>query len=182
MAGQQEDVDMRALIIYESMYGNTRAIAESIGEGIRLQAEVAVKPVGEVTREDADRADLLIVGGPTHGHGMASSSSRQSAAVRPGGQHVEEGAMGPGIREWLDGLDAGNGKAAVAFDTRIKAPAFLTGRASTGIAKGLQRHGFALVTEPESFLVTVGSKLADGELDRAREWGQELVGELVAVG
>ena len=64
--------------------------------------------------------------------------------------------------------------AAAAFDTRIDAPAALTGRASKGIAKRLRRCGFSLVVEPESFLVDKHNRLVDGEEERARAWGAAL--------
>ena len=53
-------------------------------------------------------------------------------------------------------------------------PAVFTGRASKGIGKRLRGHGFALVAEPESFLVSKRNELEPGEEDRAREWGRHL--------
>jgi Flavodoxin domain len=177
---------MRTLIVYESMYGNTRRIAEAITEGLTPGSEVDLLPVGQATPQDVAWADLVVVGAPTHIHGMSSATSRRSAAdniVKPGSNlHLEPEAEALGIRDWLDSLPKGSGKAAVAFDTRIKAPSIITGRASVGIAKALRGRGFELVTEPESFLVTSHNELIDGELERAREWAESLVGGLVAVG
>ena len=177
---------MRALIVYESMFGNTREIAAAIADGLRTHTEVELVPVSKATPELVAWAELLVVGAPTHAHGMSSTSSRHSAAERteePGGSlHLEPQAEAVGIREWLAELPAGNGKLAIAFDTRIKAPAILTGRASSGIAKALHNHGFEVSTEPESFLVTSQNGLVPGELDRARDWGASLIGGLVAVG
>jgi len=177
---------MRTLIVYESMFGNTRRVAEVIGEALRRQSEVDIVAVGHASAPMVAAADLVIVGAPTHIHGMPSANSRKSAAenvVKPGsGLHLEPEAEAAGVREWLASLPKNTGKAAAAFDTRIKAPALVTGRASSGIAKALRGHGFELVTEPESFLVTTGTALVDGELNRAREWAEGLVGGLVAVG
>ena len=177
---------MRALIVYESMYGNTRAIAQAIADGLKPRAEVELVPVGQATPQLVASADVVVVGAPTHIHGMSSTSSRRSAGeatVKPGNTlRLEPEAEAIGVREWLAALPLGKGKAAVAFDTRIKAPAIITGRASSGIAKALHNHGFTLATQPESFLVTTQNVLVDGELERAREWGAGLVGGLVAVG
>ena len=64
---------------------------------------------------------------------------------------------------------------AAAFDTRIDKPPALTGVAARGIAKRLGRRGWKLVAEPESFFVEDSEgPLADGELERAREWGKAL--------
>ena len=86
--------------------------------------------------------------------------------------------MGDGLREWLDRL-GGDGHAAAAFDTRMAAPAALTGAASKGIAKGLTGRGFHLAVERESFLVTKHNELVDGELERATAWGTTLATSLV---
>ncbi len=92
---------------------------------------------------------------------------------------LEPSAQGPGIREWLEGLGAVDGKRAAAFDTRAPGPALLTGRASTGIAKQLREHGFTLVADPESFIIDTHQRLRDGEEERAATWASSLVPELV---
>ena len=66
---------MRALVIYESMYGNTRAVAEAIAEGIRPVHDVVVVPAGRAGPQVVDGATLLVVGGPTHAHGMTRRRS-----------------------------------------------------------------------------------------------------------
>lgn len=176
---------MRTLIVYESMFGNTRHVAEAIAAALKPRSEIEIVPVGKATPQLVAWADLVIVGAPTHVHGMSSTNSRHSAAdrvVQPGNTlQLEPEAEATGIREWLATLPKGTGKAAVAFDTRIKAPSIITGRASTSIAKALHAHGFKLAIEPESFLVTSQSGLVEGELDRAREWAEGLVGGLVPV-
>ena len=80
-------------------------------------------------------ADLVVVGGPTHAHGMSRAATRKAAveaANKPvSGLKVEPGALGPGLREWLGALDRHQVKAA-AFDTRMHGPAALTGRCVEG--------------------------------------------------
>ena len=69
-----------------------------------------------------------------------------------------------------------------AFDTRLKAPAALTGRASKGIAKRLRAHGSTLVAEPMSFLVTKENRLVDDEATHARGWGAQVAAAAAARG
>lgn len=171
---------MRAVVVYESMYGNTRVVAEAIGEGLRSACDVAVIPVGRAA-EAVEGAELLVVGGPTHAHGMTRPRSREAAveaARKPESPIVaEDGADGTGVREWLASLGHVNVMAA-AFDTRMTGPPAFTGRASKGISRELGRHGGHLVASPESFLVTKENALLAGEEARAREWGARLAAEL----
>jgi len=168
---------MRALIVYESIFGSTRQVAEAVAEGLGEATGVQVVGVAHA-QTMLDDFDLVIVGGPTQAWGMSWPSTRRGAPLRvdkPGsGLELEPGAdTGPGVREWLASIGHARAKAA-AFDTRIKSPVLLTGRASKGIARQLSRHGLTVVASPESFLVDKGSHLVLGELDRARTWGASL--------
>ena len=165
---------MKALVIYESMYGNTHAVAEAIGRGLARRGDVSVLPVAEAGDEALAGADLVVVGGPTHAHGMSRPSSRRAAVDQARDLTVDPSARGVGLREWFDGLGVGHGRAA-AFDTRAAvAPAFVTGQASKGIAKRLRQHGWEVVRAPESFLVDKENHLEPGEDRRAEEWGARL--------
>ena len=91
---------MRAVVVYESMFGNTHAIADAIGRGIGQGLEpvdnVVVVPVVEAGREPLGDADLLVVGGPTHFHGMSSTRTRKWAASitkKPKNDLVLDGAL-----------------------------------------------------------------------------------------
>ena len=171
---------MRALVVYESMYGNTHAVAEGIARGMRGGGEAQAVPVAEATPEAVSAADLLVVGGPTHMHGMSTERSRRvaiEAAQQPDAVLEEDpDAEGPGLREWFDALTLPSGIRAAAFDTRLHGPAVVTGRASRGIAKRLERHGATLAAPPESFLVGKDSQLDADEADRAEAWGATLAG------
>jgi Flavodoxin len=168
---------MRAVVVYESMYGNTHIVASNIADGLRASHEVTMVPVAEATGELVGAADLLVVGGPTHLHGLSSPSSRQKArqaAAKPdSGLSLDPGAGGPALRDWLGGL-AERPALAAAFDTRLDGAPFFTGQASHGIGKLLKRHGFHLIVAPESFLVSKENTLLDGEASRARRWGETL--------
>lgn len=166
------------------MYGNTHLIADAIAKGLGPDSETVVVPVSEARPELLGQADLVVVGGPTHAHGMSRAGTRQSAAQaadKPGSRlTLDPGAEGPGLRDWFDGLGRVNGTAA-AFDTRLGGPAILTGQASKGIARLLRQHGLTLAAGPESFLVTKDNRLRPGEENRARAWGQQLASRAVAV-
>lgn len=168
---------MRALVVYESMYGNTHRIADAIGEGLRESFDTEVVSVHDATPAIVVGADLVVVGGPTHTHGMSHDSTREAAvtkAAEPGSElHLDPDAVGDGVREWLESLGPMEGRAA-AFDTRVDMPTLLTGQASKGIAKQLRRHGFDVVVDPQSFLVTKDTHLEPDEQLHARRWGQEL--------
>lgn len=173
---------MRAVVVYESMYGNTHAVANAIAEGLRPTFDVVVAPVGEADQGKVSSADLLVVGGPTHVHGLSTAMSRKAAAdtaAKPEDEHeLDPDAEGPGLRDWFDNLLPGSRHRAAAFDTRMDASPVLTGRASKGVARRLRKHDFELVVEPESFLVDKHDHLLDGEAERARSWGQQLAAQL----
>jgi Flavodoxin len=168
---------MRAVVAYESMYGNTRRVAEAIADGLQLTCSVAVVPVSRLDRELIDAAELLVIGGPTHVRGLSRPNTRKAAveaAGKPGSTlRVEPDAQAPGLREWLGSLGHLDIQAAV-FDTRMNIPAFLSGRASRGLAKALRRRGLTMLAKSKSFLVTKDNRLCPGEEDRARTWGQQL--------
>jgi len=168
---------MRALVVYESMYGNTHVVASNIADGLRATHDVTLVPVAGATRELVAAADLLVVGGPTHMHGMSNRASRrmaaEAAAKKDSGLSMDPGAGGPGLRDWLDGLGEAHVLAA-AFDTRVNGVPVFTGRASPAIARLLRRHGYRLVAAPESFLIGKHTTVVDGEPSRARSWGTAL--------
>jgi len=106
---------MRATVVCESAFGNTRKIAEAIAEA--LDAELLSV---EDSLPDLDALDLLVVGAPTHVHGLPSERSRK-AAVDQGGTGVDPTR---GIRDWLTELPRANGQLVAAFDTRFEKPAW----------------------------------------------------------
>jgi hypothetical protein len=178
---------MRAVVIFESMYGNTHEIADTIGAGLRTAGvQVSIVPVAAASSAVLTAADLVVVGGPTHAHGMTRPSTREGAAEaarKPGsGLILEADALGAGLRDWLDSLGHYYQVRAAAFDTRIAGPSLLTGRASRGIARALRHHGFEVLAEPESFMVSRDNHIVPGERERARQWGADLAAAMAAAG
>jgi Flavodoxin domain len=172
-------------VVYESMYGNTHLIADAIASGLDLSDGVEVLPVARADQSILELADLVVVGGPTHVHGMSRASTRTSAleaARKPGSTlQADPDAADVGLRDWFESLGDISGRAA-AFDTRVSAPIALTGHAAKGIAKLLRHRGMDVVAEPESFLVDKQNRLLPGEEERARAWGEHLATQLFTVG
>jgi hypothetical protein len=170
---------MKSLVICESMYGNTRTIADAIADGmIAKGVQAQVCDVGSAPTGLGDVA-LLIVGAPTHAHGMSRAGTRENAVanavagVKP---------SNTGVREWLSALVPGTaGQLCATFDTRFDKPTWITGSAAKGAARQLRRAGATLVEPPMSFYVsgTTGPIIA-GEVERARHWGEALATKITA--
>ncbi|WP_083880651.1 flavodoxin family protein [Nocardia araoensis] len=162
---------MRARIVYESMFGNTAAVAEAIAEGLREHADVEVLHVAAAAEVPAPKVQLLVVGGPTHTFGLSRRRSRRDAAKR-----TDAPIADIGVREWLEAaLPVARGHAAVAFGTKPAGQSWLPGSAARGIGRRLRRLGYALADDPMDFLLedTTGP-LGPGELERARAWAERI--------
>jgi Flavodoxin len=200
---------VKVTVVYESMFGNTRNVAEAISDGVREaypDAHVECVAVGRASAELIYSTDLLIVGGPTHLRRMTTDSSRnrhisrQKKAQANGGppRELEPDAEGPSLREWFYPLWPDKGwRHAAAFDTRVGSVLVPPGGACYGIARKLRGHGYELVTNPpiwargprDDVLVTnregfilddAYGPLRAGEVERAKEWGAQLVRTSVA--
>lgn len=159
---------MRALVVYESIWGNTEAIARAVASG--LGADAVVTSADDAPPSMPDGIDLVVVGGPTHAFSMSSGTTRESAR-RQGATSIPL----RGIREWIEGLPAPTRPVRVAtFDTRTVAPR-LPGSAAKKAMKRLMARGLEPAAKPETFGVHgYGGPLVDGEEDRAKAWGASL--------
>jgi hypothetical protein len=168
---------MRALVVFESMFGNTQVIAKAVADGLSSTMNAGLMEVGAAPRRIAGDVDLLVVGGPTHAFGLSREKTRQSAADQTEDVLVSQGI---GLREWLADLEVGAGIGAATFDTRINKPR-VPGSAARGAEKRLRRLGLRIAVPAESFYVdgTTGP-LVDGEAERARRWGERLGAETTA--
>jgi flavodoxin len=144
---------MKAQVVYCSHKGNTRRIAERIGETLRTHGDVDVVEVTQAPMPPPDDLTLIVIGGPTEGHGMT-----------------------PEIRDYLDRIDLrwAMARAAAAFDTRLDWPRLLSGSAADQIANRLAALGAKVIGTPGSFLVSMAPELGAGELDRAAEWAEDI--------
>lgn len=161
---------MSVLVIYESMWGNTRDVARAIGRG--LGGNVAVIEVQVAPRHVPEDIDLVVLGGPTHAFSMSRSSTRHDAVK----QGATVGDPERGIREWLADQSATSDRLDIAtFDTRVTSVRHLPGSAAKGAAKEVRRHHLGHLIGTESFYVSDSAgPLLEGELERARAWGAEL--------
>lgn len=141
---------MKAVVVYDSKFGNTEHLARAIAETLGVGEPAAVVAAGAASERDLAALDLLAVGGPTQGHGLS-----------------------PALKAFLERIppEAVRDVPTVTFDTRLPWPRFLAGSAAAASAKRLAKKGARLVVPPESFLVTASEgPLAEGELARAQAW------------
>ncbi len=168
---------MRSIVVYESMFGNTHEVAEHIAACLDELGDVRLEATKNITPAEAADVQLLVVGGPTHLHGMTSKASRKSAeqtAREDPTVELDDEYGGPGLRGWIKDLPAGDGHFCAAFDTRADKPEFLTGSAARGIARRLRHHGYSELLEHESFVLDGTGPMKASEIERAHEWGRAL--------
>lgn len=167
---------MRALVVYESMFGNTEEVARAIGEGIGASMHADVIEVGAAPDTVPADVTLLVVGGPTHAFSMSWPTTRRDAAQRA----ATVVSRDRGIREWLGSLPAATTDTeATTFDTRVTSR--VTGSAARAASHRLDRLGYRLTAAFTSFRVAdVTGPLVDDEVDRARDWGRALGVEVAA--
>ena len=154
---------MNALVVYDSLFGNTERIAQAIGDALAAQADVEVRRAGDVKPEDLTGLDLLIVGTPTHG-----------------------GRPSPATKTWLQSL-APNSLAGIkvaAFDTRIPSQGaswFLSlivkifGYAAQPLPRAWRRQAAPRSSSRKSAVTGREGPLQDGELERATAWAQQIL-------
>lgn len=166
-----------ALVIYESMFGNTEAIAQEVARGLSSRLDVSMRETGQARHEVPDDVEIVVVGAPTHAMGLPRASSRRDAGTKSDRPLVTQG---DGLREWLAFARPGRPDVrAAAFDTRTAHPK-LPGSAARAAARRLRRRGFEMAAPAKSFWVDgMTGPLVDGELQRARDWGERLAATIV---
>jgi hypothetical protein len=167
---------MKAIVVYESHWGNTAAVAHAIAEGIGSGTRAMT--TDEAAGPALEGVELIVAGAPVIAFSLAGDRSRQQIAgdtkapTPPDLSH-------PLLREWLDGLAPGVGWGA-AFETRI----WWSPRGATGTIEGkLKRAGYPRLAKGERFLVGGAyGPMKEGELERAKAWGASLAAEVAAKG
>ena len=169
----------RALIVYESMFGNTTKVAAAIRDGLSTVIDTDLVRVDRAPATIPADVRLLVVGGPTHAFSMSRPSTRADA----GKQGDVVMPVETGIREWLGALpDRTTQTMSATFDTRITKVRRLPGSAARSAAKLLRRRDFRAMVPPATFFVDDATgPISERELDQARQWGVELGRELASV-
>jgi flavodoxin I len=156
----RREIQMKYLVVYDTSYGNTARIAVAIRDGLGVGAQaIEVEKLGP---EDLQGVQLLVVGSPTQG-GRPTRS----------------------IEDWLQTLPFVHESSAAAFDTRLggQDASWLTrtllgtvGFAAPRIARSLAGKGHTIIGESKGFIVAgKEGPLQNGELERAKAWGGELL-------
>jgi hypothetical protein len=168
---------MKALVVYESMFGNTEKIARAVADGVGEAMDVQLAEVADAPTEPSPDVALIVAGGPTHAFSMSRENTRADAISK--GAH--EGEREFGLREWMAALPSGEHTEKLAtFDTKIKSMRHLPGSAAKSAAKAAHRHGYGSLSKAENFYVDdVDGPLLDGEIDRARAWGRQLAASMI---
>lgn len=162
---------MRALVVYESMFGNTERVAQAITHGLATRMAASATPVTAFPATPFAQPDLLVVGAPTHGLTLPTPDTRQQAAVRSD----DEIDTRTGIREFLAALPPIPGCLVATFDTRHRRMRYLPGSAARAAGRLLDRAGCHMVMPAQSFYVAgMAGPLLPGEWDRAVDWGEQL--------
>ncbi len=143
---------MNALVIYDSQYGNTERIAESIAEALRAFGRARTARASVAPLVELQEVDTLFLGCPTQGW-------RPTQAMR----NFLENTPVEQLR----------GRSIACFDTRFHRPRWLTGSAAAVMVKKLRQAGAPPFAPPESFfVVATEGPLEPGELERASEWAR----------
>jgi hypothetical protein len=167
---------MKVIVVYESLWGSTAAVARALAEGFGHNARAM--STAEASSDAVAGADLIIAGAPVHSLSLPSEKTRQWATQGLGPDGAPPDLSHPMMRTWIEQLPKAKGRAA-AFDTRVHA---WYGRgAAPKILDSLRHAGYQPLASPRGFYVTghpvlprTNGVLRDGEAERARQWGSEL--------
>ena len=160
---------MKAVVVYESHWGNTEAVARAIASG--LGPETPVLATDEATPSVLADVDLIVAGAPVIAFRLATDSMLDRMAEDAKHAPSEPDLTHPSMRDWLGRIPAGKGFAA-AFETRLH---WSPGGATGAIEHGLEAAGYRRIAKGHKFFVTGGhGPLREGELDAAQSWGTEL--------
>ena len=168
---------MKAVVVYESLWGSTAAAARAIAEGIG--GGTPALSTAEATPAAIAEADLIVVGSPVLGFGAPSDKMLEGIRANPGNGPKPPDLSQPPMATWLASVPPGAGRGATAFETRVRGP---FGHATKAIMQALEGAGYRPLGHPKGFIVKGRyGPLRDGELEKATEWGVELARSTVRV-
>jgi hypothetical protein len=160
---------MKAIVVYESFWGNTAAVARAIAEGIG--GETQALSTSEATGATLSGVDLIVAGCPIITFRLPNDEILKDLKANQSGGANPPDLSQPSMRTWLNALPKGNGRAA-GFETRVW---WSLGSSAGAILKELEKAGYRPLDKPQRFIVkgAVGP-LKEGELEKARQWGAQL--------
>ena len=155
---------MDTLIIYDSVFGNTKKIAEIMGETLKEKGQTYVLHVNDVTPAKLTEVNLVIIGSPTRAFNP-TKSIRQLLKSLP--------------REGLKGVEV------AVFDTRmcledlnsriLELFVRVLGYAAEKIEAWSVKKGAVLILKHEGFFVhDAEGPLREGEEERAAAWVNQI--------
>jgi hypothetical protein len=168
---------MKAIVVYESYWGNTASVAQAIAEGLGPDARAL--STAEAKGEALAGIGLIVAGSPIIAFSLPSEKTRNDMLAKPDKKAPSPPDLShPSMRTWLVALPqagtSGGGAAvrAAAFETGFK---LSPGGSAGKILKMLGEKGYQPVAKKQRFLVKSSyGPMKDGELDRAKAWGAEL--------
>lgn len=164
---------MKAIVVYESLWGNTAAIARAIAAGIGPDAKAL--STAEAAPGVLAGADLIVAGSPLFAFRLPTDDIRETIRKKAATFAAPPDLSHPALRTWLETVPAGQGRSA-AFETRMW---FSPGGATGTVLQSLKKSGYAPLARGKRFRVTgMTGPLKSGEIDRARAWGARLAREL----
>jgi hypothetical protein len=165
----EEAFSMKAVVVYESLWGNTAAVARAVAEG--LGQDVRALSTAEASGPAMVGVDLIVAGAPVLGFQLPTDRMREGLASNPAGAPRPPDLSHPSMRSWLEALPEGHG-AFAAFETGLR---WSPGGATSAISRSLEQAGYRSITKGQRFIVKgKWGPLRDRELERARAWGAEL--------
>lgn len=159
---------MKAIVVYQSIWGNTAAVARAIAEGIGggTKALSTTEAIGAALKG----VDLIVAGAPVLGFRLPTDDMVKAIAHQPAGKHPPDLSQ-PSMRSWLAALPRGSGRSA-AFETRIW---WSPGGSTGAMDRALAAAGYPPAARACRFIVKgKDGPLREGELEKAKLWGVEL--------
>ncbi len=145
-----EKGSLKTLVVFDSIYGNTKKIAEAIAN--ELGKDVKAILVADFNAGELKGGGLLVVGSPIIGWKPSEKM----------------GAFLAGLAK-----DQLKGYRAIAFDTRVKM--FIHGDAAGKISQALKNAGAEIIGKPQAFYVQgKEGPLFEGEIEKAKAWVKEI--------
>lgn len=148
---------MKVLVIYDSSYGNTEAIAKAICSGLKEGglADVVCKKAAAAATEDFKNSDAWIVGSPTHIGGPTGEAKKAMKIAFSSGRKDVKGT---------------------AFDTRF---ANTSKGASDKLQSMMEKEGVKILLQSEWFVVAkTKGPLGEDEETKAVSFGKRLADSL----